>query len=295
MRGLAKGVVLKLFHYRAPGGNFGDDMNAACWGRAWPDYSQCKYADWLVGIGSIFDGRLNSLPGTKLIMGSGYRPTKFGKPDLRQCRFGFVRGPLTCRALGLDEHLAITDAAALMGIDRPHQTGRDSRAGFMPHFHTYRRFDCRRLCEMAGVRLIDPSGPVDEVLQAISESPVLQAEAMHGAILADAMGVPWKRISLFNRRLEGEAKVDFKWQDWAASLDVDGRPAAESLLRWPGRGPFGWLKNVILTERSLRDAAEMVRISSRSGRFQCSNRDLLRSKVERMYEKIQEINSWHVH
>lgn len=279
---------MKLFYYQAAGGNFGDDLNGACWDRAWPDYRQSHAADWLVGIGSILDGRLNELPGTKLILGTGHRFTKFGMPDLRSCRLGFVRGPLTCRALGIDEYHAITDGAVLMGVDRTARATSDPRPGFMPHFHTRQRFDCARLAEMADVRLIDPSGPVDAVLEAIAQSSQLLTEAMHGAIVADAMGVPWQRVSIFNRRLEGPARVDFKWQDWGASLDLDTTCTVEYLLPWPGRGPLSRFVGNFVRERCLRKAAEAIRAAARSGCCRLSDRGLLRSKVDRIQETIQE-------
>ena len=94
-------------------GNFGDDLNYRFWDLVWPDYDRFTGADWLVGIGSIFTGKLNELPGKKLIMGSGYWPTKYGKPDMSQCIIGFVRGPLTCTELGLDATDAISDSAIL--------------------------------------------------------------------------------------------------------------------------------------------------------------------------------------
>jgi succinoglycan biosynthesis protein ExoV len=243
-------------------------------------------ADWLIGIGSILDGRLNHLEGTKLVMGTGYRPTRLGMPDLTSCRIGFVRGPLSARALGLPDATAIADPAVLFGFDYSRSDAIEDRPAFMPHVGTHERFDCSRLAETAGVTLIDPSAPVDDVLRAISRAPRIVVEAMHGAILADAMGVPWTRLSLFNRTLEGRAAVDFKWQDWGASLNLDVEPAAEAPLPWPGRTAVRRLVKRAFVERSLRRAARGLRSVASGNGFRLSNRGLLRSRAAQLREAI---------
>jgi succinoglycan biosynthesis protein ExoV len=65
---------------------------------------------------------------------------------------------------------------------------------------------------------VDPCWPVEQVLAAIGQTKVLLAEAMHGAIVADALGIPWIPIITSPRILT------FKWRDWCSSLGLDYRP-----------------------------------------------------------------------
>jgi succinoglycan biosynthesis protein ExoV len=90
----------------------------------------------------------------------------------------------------------------------------------MPHIHhaTFAQKTWEPLCAEAEIRYIDPRWPVEQVLQAIGETQVLLAEAMHGAIVADALRVPWIPIITSPRILR------FKWQDWCKSMALPYRP-----------------------------------------------------------------------
>lgn len=282
---------MKLYYYKDSIGNFGDDLNAVIWDKIWPNYSQYSKADWLVGIGSIFTGKLNQLSGIKLIMGSGYWPTVDGKPDLENCSIGFVRGPLSCRELGINNKFAITDTAVLIINQISNKVKSDDRIGFMPHCATHNVFDCAKIAEMAGFRYIDPTGPVQTVLDAIMGSKKIIVEAMHGAIVADAMGIPWQRISIFNRKLTPGSVVDFKWQDWGSTLELDTTPTIESLLPWPGHSPLRRLIKKPYIEWSLRGVAKALRTVSQKGKYKISNRKLFLSKIDQLNERIEIIKS----
>ena len=67
----------------------------------------------------------------------------------------------------------------------------------MPHIHnaTAAAESWQRICQQANIRYIDPRWPIEEVLQAIGSSKLLLAEAMHGAITADALRIPWIPVS----------------------------------------------------------------------------------------------------
>ena len=66
---------------------------------------------------------------------------------------------------------------------------------------------------------IDPGGEVDEVLAAIRGCELVVAEAMHGAIIADALRIPWIPVRCYDHIL------DFKWRDWCESLQLRYEPA----------------------------------------------------------------------
>jgi len=59
---------------------------------------------------------------------------------------------------------------------------------------------------------------VEEVLNQIMQSEIVIAEAMHGAIVADTLRVPWIPSKAYN------TINDFKWRDWAQSLSLPYHP-----------------------------------------------------------------------
>lgn len=52
------------------------------------------------------------------------------------------------------------------------------------------------------------------MIRKLAAAPLVITESMHGAILADAFGTPWKAVSI-SHRFNAE-----KWHDWADSLDL---------------------------------------------------------------------------
>jgi hypothetical protein len=52
------------------------------------------------------------------------------------------------------------------------------------------------------------------VLIELQQTELLLAESMHGAIVADALRVPWIAVRMYGRFTQ------FKWQDWTESVSV---------------------------------------------------------------------------
>jgi succinoglycan biosynthesis protein ExoV len=78
--------------------------------------------------------------------------------------------------------------------------------------------------------LIDPRWPVDVVLDHLLASERVICEAMHGAIIADALRIPWVAVQPIM------AVNQPKWQDWADSLGI--------ALRVATLAPSSWLEHV---------------------------------------------------
>src|SRR5262249_9044288 len=136
-------------------------------------------------------------------------------------RFYCVRGPLTAKACGLSESKVAGDAAILLNVHRPRRAAVvRHRCSFMPHWQSIDRGNWRAACELADLDFIDPRDPVEEIIDRIEASAVLITEAMHGAIVADALRVPWIPILPFG------AGHRMKWLDWAGALDVRLNPVA---------------------------------------------------------------------
>ncbi|NET33857.1 MAG: polysaccharide pyruvyl transferase family protein [Cyanothece sp. SIO1E1] len=218
---------MKLFYYQRPdqASNFGDALNPWLWHQLLPDVFNDNEATTFFGIGTLLNNLLpHRAPKARHIVvfssGVGYES---GLPAIDASRWTIycVRGPLSAQKLGLSPQLAVADGGIL--VRRLFQaTGtKVSNFSFMPHVHHANDGDIvwQKICKQTGFRYIDPRCPVEEVLSAISQTKVLLAEAMHGAIVADALRVPWIPVRTSARILT------FKWQDWCASIGVKYQPA----------------------------------------------------------------------
>lgn len=208
---------MKLYRWRDRP-NFGDELNDLLWPEYFGPFLREDDDTIFAAIGTVLSPALGKdRPVIVFGSGCGYDPL----PALgANWRFYFVRGPLSAKLLRLDRHLAITDPAILLAEKRPKvETG--PTVSFIPHWETSLTPLWRSACQLAGIQYIDPLAPVPEVCDQLARSAVVIAEAMHGAIVADAFRVPWipaLTSSRFNL---------FKWQDWGASLGVS--PAIHAL------------------------------------------------------------------
>lgn len=207
---------MKLYFYRGDQPNFGDELNHWLLPRVFPGFFDEDASELFLGIGSIlFDH--HPAAATKIVFGAGYGGyTPLPRLDATW-KIYCVRGPRTAAACGLPGDRVAGDAAILIAQHRPPPPAR-SGAAFMPHWESLRRGQWPEVCRLAGVRFIDPRLPVDEVLRQIAASEVLVTEAMHGAIVADALRVPWVPVLPFHQ------SHHFKWLDWSEALDLKLRP-----------------------------------------------------------------------
>jgi succinoglycan biosynthesis protein ExoV len=210
---------MRLFYFRGQDGvtNFGDELNAYLWPRFVPSGFDRDDGTQFVGIGTVLNDRLPPAWRT-IVFGAGvgyYGPPRRDHTWVVDC----VRGPLSARALGLPPRAAVTDPAALIvrldqRVDTP---GLRVRHAFMPHWQS-EPDEWKLVCATAGVGFIDPRSPIDEVLQALRRTDLLITEAMHGAIVADALRIPW--VATRTR----QAIKSFKWEDWCQSMGIDYCP-----------------------------------------------------------------------
>jgi succinoglycan biosynthesis protein ExoV len=131
-----------------------------------------------------------------------------------------VRGPLTADSLGVSRNLAIADGGILIRriIDNDYE--KKFEYGFIPHHETADSAhpDVEKLCLESGVSYIDPNLPISEVINKICSVKILLAEAMHGAIVADALRIPWIPV-ICQQQVQ-----QFKWMDWCQSINLEYRP-----------------------------------------------------------------------
>ena len=289
---------MKLEYYRGEHPNFGDELNTWLWPQLLPDFFDGDPKVIFLGIGSII-GTQYEVDAKKIIFGTGYSPAYLHAPNVHSADWDvfFVRGPRTARALGLPETVGIGDAAILL---RALDVGfrREPRyVGYMPHWESLPRGNWQTACDLAGIRLIDPRAPVQQVLADLLGCEILITEAMHGAIVADALRVPWVPVLPIDGSHRG------KWLDWAEALHLQ---LTQHRL-WPStlsevsiatmRRPL--ISSVIksLSWRPLSDVADAAttyaaaqRLSVLARRSPCLSDDkLIESATAQMQEKLTQL------
>lgn len=205
---------MELAYYKNVRGNFGDDLNPWLWDKVFPDLIGTRDDIVLVGMGTILENWFaKSLPPQKrkVVLGAGAGMTMpLLKRDESWTFYG-VRGPLSARYLDLDPACALTDPAMCIGrwVEPPSQR---RNVGFMPHHDSLMKWDWKKVCEQIGLVYLDPRAEPLETLKRINGVEKVIAEAMHGAIVADALRVPWVPLRMNQWNYVG------KWDDWASTI-----------------------------------------------------------------------------
>ena len=215
---------MKLFYYKAkkPSKNFGDELNPWLWPRLLPHFDNSPRSVF-IGIGTVLNDVAPDwvTQADNVIFfstGVGYgRSLRVEKQP--NWRIYCVRGPLSARRLRLSTQFAITDGAALLRryFSPVAAADRIYNCSYMPHFRHGSPLRLKAACQQVGIHYIDPASEVEAVIEEISRSKVLISEAMHGAIVADTLRVPWIPV-----RTSPKVLI-FKWQDWCASVKVPYR------------------------------------------------------------------------
>jgi succinoglycan biosynthesis protein ExoV len=204
---------MKLYYwdYRP---NFGDRLNVWLWPTLLPGAFEHSDNTVFAGIGSILNERFPA--GQKaIIFGSGVGYEQRAIVVQRDWDIRFVRGPVSAAKLGLDRALAICDPAIL--VKRFYSRSIPNRPfSFMPHW-THATSTLRVLCEDAGFGYVDPANDIEKCITKITTTGVLITESLHGAIVADALGVPWIPIS-------HPRAYTSKWVDYTQSVGLPYHP-----------------------------------------------------------------------
>jgi succinoglycan biosynthesis protein ExoV len=265
---------MKLVYFRDRAPNFGDELNTYVWPALLPQhFLDDDEGELFVGIGSIIGDQLPARA-RKIVVGSGYAGY-MGQPDLGDGTWDvrFVRGPLTAERFGLTPDKALCDSAVLLrAMDLP-APAHDVGIAFMPHFESLERGSWAEACKAAGLRLIDATAPVETVIAQLKGARVLITEAMHGAIVADALRTPWVAVKPIFRGHH------LKWQDWSQALGIDlrlhqlwptsllelhigmtGRGGGHGRAGRLNRSPLAVLPNKVLTHFAAQRLRELSRV-----------------------------------
>jgi succinoglycan biosynthesis protein ExoV len=274
---------VRLFYYRGANGvsNFGDELNRSIWPRLLPGAFEHDDGTQFVGIGTLLNDRLPDAPRT-IVFGAGVGYYGPPRPSDRWSIY-CVRGPLSAHALGLPADLAVTDPAALIArLEPPAQAPSRQRYAFMPHWQS-EPDAWQLLCTRAGCAFIDPRGSPDDVLAALRGTDVLITEAMHGAIVADALRIPWIPV-----RTRG-AINSFKWQDWCASMLLEYQPHLLPTI-WPAVPEPGVISRARRLAK-LAIGARALRRLTRTARPVLSPPDVLRDRLDQLEERLDRLRT----
>lgn len=211
---------MKLIYYRGINGitNFGDELNAWLWPQFLPGVLDEDRTVIFVGLGTLLNERLPPARET-VVFGAGVGYGSVSTERARSWKIYCLRGPLSAKALEVPATLAVTDPAILVKRLFQPVTEKSGCFAFMPHW-TSTRFNWEAVCQHLGIGYIDPRWATEKVIAAIARSEVLISEAMHGAVVADALRVPWVCV-------HDHANLDrlpFKWHDWLSSVRLAYQP-----------------------------------------------------------------------
>lgn len=210
---------MQLYYFHDPNLNFGDDLNPWIWQRVLPNFFDDDPNSLFIGIGTLLNHRI-PFARHRIVFGSGYGYGEPPRPD-GIWNFVCVRGPLTAAKLSLSKHCAIVDPAVLIHQLFPYRNqNKIYPVAFMPHCASASMGNWELICKIANIKYIDPRQSVEKVMTDIASSELLLAEAMHGAIAAEAFRVPWIALSCYDHI------STFKWRDWCESLSLVYKPVS---------------------------------------------------------------------
>lgn len=199
--------------------NVGDDLNFYIFPEILGDLldNSSDSAEVFLGIGSLLTKkRFKKLEDAKqiVIFSSGAWDSNW--PTLTDsCNVLGVRGYRTAEKLGLPQSKAIGDGAYLLSSFEYPKAKCKGKIGFIPHQSSERYVDWKNICDEVGLTFITPKQPANDFFIQLQECKYVVTEAMHGAIIADALRIPWVPVRF---------APDFcaeKWYDFAEYMDLN--------------------------------------------------------------------------
>jgi succinoglycan biosynthesis protein ExoV len=191
--------------------NFGDELNDIIFPRL--GYTTCiefnkknlldLNTNCVLGLGTLLNKKIKS---KITVAGSGSDGISRPSQDLN---YIFVRGKLTATHLDLSSKFGIGDPAYYLKTDiqKLNCNKKTRKVGIVPHWSS--------IGAINNSNIISPFLPVNQFIQEVSQCEYILAEAMHGAICADILRIPFAPIKIKNNVNE------FKWHDWASCMNFD--------------------------------------------------------------------------
>jgi succinoglycan biosynthesis protein ExoV len=278
-----------LFSLQWSSRNFGDDINPFLLNKLLDPSILASDDICVIGIGTILNSdnaeRVSQYR-RKVVFssGTGYGEALTGLDD--SWDIACVRGPNTAAVMGLPPSKAICDGAILLSdYFDPLVESKRSGIVFIPHIRTHWGVgECLRpICDDLGWRYLTPDMPAEDFIEIVRSASLVITEAMHGAILADTMRVPWIAVALHQHN-------DFKWRDWFLSIEEDYRCTFVLPKVWnPQKSTIGRLKYPYQKWKMTRLHRQMKGLPE-DCRPSLSSEELLNRKKTQLREKLDYIN-----
>ena len=255
---------MKLYYYKDAKGNFGDDINGWLWERLMPGIWDDDERHSFSGIGTILGPEMQlDRKWTIFGSGAGYGEVPAGVGG-KNWDIVCVRGPLTATILNLPRELAVSDGALLIrALEEFQPVPEAERKGivFMPHHQALSAGDWKQACDLAGIEFISPHDDSIQTLNRLRHAKLVIADAMHAAIVADTVRVPWVPV------VTSLEISTFKWLDWTMSMNLPYNPirlpqsTPQEMIRSESLFMFG--KRQTFADKTIDDAMERYRAHTR--------------------------------
>jgi len=293
---------LKICYFRSGRGNFGDDINPWLWPKLLgEELFQKNDGNLFIGIGSILSNGFRKLMHDdfenhkhKIIFGAGIRDTEEDLDFINDFDMVFVRGPISSKKIFGDESSFISDPAyciRLLDEYRKIDCSKKYEVAIMPYYRTMRVFPWERFCQRHGYCLISPfrNESIESKIQKIAQSKCLISEAMHGAIVADALRVPWVRLRFYSHIFEKGNVSNLKWKDWLLSMSLKPELMINVFKKNNYLYKFGNRRFIITPIVSAILNKKIKQALNNPDCMQVSSEEILESKLKMFYGKIEYI------
>lgn len=229
----------------------------------------------LLAIGSLLtQSFLHTIKYPADIWGCGWKGAGRAPAGPGNSRYFAVRGPQTAAGLSLPPDIPLGDPALLVPHLIPLSYSRHGKAIVIPHLHQLKSMSAAKRCAATGCTetvstVVWPTSikqPFQRItvrnaagilhrrvaygirtlrlwsaVRRIAGAGFVLTGSLHGAILAQAYGVPWAAYS------DGYVDAPPKWDDWAAYLGVElgfTRTLVEGRNWWLKHGRHGKIRSL---------------------------------------------------
>ena len=300
---------MNYIYYKDKKGNFGDDLNPWLWSQLFQDSGILKKSLFM-GIGSILNHDYKEVANKtnpdikKIVFGTGVRPGyEFPHLELDETwDVRFLRGPLSSFYFH-NKYTYIADAAyairLLPTFNKYLNTKKKYEISFMPYYKSVPMFDWTDICNKLGIHYISPysENGVENTILEIASSEKIITEAMHGAIIADTLRVPWHRFILTTPHTEGPMVSEFKWNDWLMSLDLANYPEYSFVKLYRSGRANEFLKKLTLgmldvsmcLKWKMKD--QILKSLSSEKKFDLSSEQWVKQTDNKLKEQIEILNN----
>lgn len=268
--------------------NFGDDINPFLLGKLLTPSLIARDDVCVMGIGTLInDENIKALSrfSRKLIFSSGVGYGGFTSELDASWEVICVRGPKTADALSLERDKAVCDGAVLLSnyFDIVPDSKRRTPVIFIPHIKTHWAAgeELKKVAKRVGMTYLPPDLPANDFIDKVANARLIVTEAMHGAILADTMRVPWIAVGLHEHNR-------FKWEDWFSSIGLDYNISVLSPSIWNSpKDPFRKFVKSPLQEIKIKLLVQRLSdIVTKESAFLSSD-ELLKNKKRKLSEKVE--------